>query len=69
MSARLPGVSSAPPTPCSIRAATRASTFGANPHSTLATANQTVPITKIRRRPNRSPSDPPSRMRAARVRV
>ena len=35
--ARLPGVSSAPPTPCSARAAISVSTFGASPHSAEAT--------------------------------
>ena len=63
--ARLPGVSSAPPTPCSTRAAISTSGFGASPHSSEASANQIVPITKIRRRPNRSPSEPPSRIRLA----
>ena len=49
--ARLPGVSSAPPTPCSARAAMSTATFGASPHSSDAIANQTVPITNILRRP------------------
>ena len=67
--ARLLGVSSAPPMPCSALAATRTPIEGANPHSAEARANHTVPTTNIRRRPSRSDSDPPSRMRAARVRV
>ena len=49
--ARLPGVSSAPPTPCRARAAISTPTVGASPHSSDATANQTVPITNILRRP------------------
>ena len=49
--ARLPGVSSAAPTPCSARAAISSGAVGASPHSSDATANQTTPITKTRRRP------------------
>ena len=63
--ARLPGVSRAPPTPWSTRAAISTSALGARPHSSEAAANQIVPITKTRRRPNRSPSEPPSRIRLA----
>ena len=63
---RLPGVSSAAPMPCRIRATISTSGVGAMPHNSEAAANQTVPTTKIRRRPNRSPSDPPSRISAAR---
>ena len=65
--ARLPGVSSAPPTPCSARAATRAHPVGARPHTKEARANHTTPTRKTRRRPYRSPSTPPSRMNAASV--
>jgi hypothetical protein len=39
------------------------------PHSTDATANQTTPTRKIRRRPNRSPRAPPTRSKPASVRV
>ena len=49
--ARLPGVSSAPPTPCKARAAISTPTFGAIPHSSDATANHTVPMTNTFRRP------------------
>ena len=49
--ARLPGVSSAPPTPCRARAAISTSTFGATPHSSDASANHTTPITNTFRRP------------------
>ena len=40
---------------------------GAMPQQAEARANQTTPTMKIFLRPNRSPSDPPSRMKAARV--
>src|SRR6516164_4541316 len=40
---RLPGVSSAPPTPCRARAAISTPAVGASPHSSEATANQTMP--------------------------
>ena len=65
--ARLPGVSSAPPTPCSAREATRTSALGASPQASEAAANHTTPTTNTRRRPNRSPSTPPTRMNAASV--
>ena len=67
--ARLPGVSSAPPTPCSARAAISSGAVGASPQSSDASANQTTPITKTRRRPYRSPSEPPSRISDASVSV
>ena len=69
MMARLPGVSSAPPMPCTARARTRTSMVGATAHAIDATANSTTPATKTRRRPSRSPRDPPTRIRAARVSV
>ncbi|MGX1254689.1 hypothetical protein RKD48_007200 [Streptomyces ambofaciens] len=62
-----PGVSSAPPTPCSARAAMSVVVSGAMAHSREATANHPRPRTKMRRRPNRSPREPPSRMSPARV--
>ena len=49
--ARLPGVRSAPPTPCSRRAPISASALGAIAQSREATVNQATPMTKIRRRP------------------
>jgi hypothetical protein len=49
--ARLPGVSSAPPMPCSSRAAMSAWTFGAAAQSGDAAVNRVVPATKMRRRP------------------
>ena len=60
-------MSRAAPTPWSARAAISASIEGARAHSPEATANQTTPDTKSRRRPKRSPSDPPSSSRPARV--
>ena len=68
-SARLPGVSSAPPTPCSPRASTSVLASGARPQSADARPNHTAPMTNTRRRPNRSPRLPPSSSRPARVRV
>ena len=62
--ARLPGVSSAPPTPCTTRASTRNTAVGATAHSSEPMANTTMPSWKMRLRPKRSPSDPPSRMSA-----
>ncbi|AXE87553.1 hypothetical protein C1703_21365 [Streptomyces sp. Go-475] len=41
--------------------------FGAIPHSSEATANHTTPTTNTFRRPNRSPSAPPSRISPASV--
>jgi hypothetical protein len=67
ISARDPGVSSAPPMPCNARAAISISAFGASPHMTDASVNHTTPTTNTRRRPNRSPSAPPSRISPARV--
>ena len=67
--ARLPGVSSAPPMPCTARAAINTSMFGAAAQASDAIANQATPSSKIRRRPMRSPSVPPSSRNAARVNV
>ena len=67
MMASDPGVSRAPPTPCSARAAMRAPMLGAAPQARLARANQITPIVKIRLRPKRSPRDPPSRISEASV--
>jgi hypothetical protein len=62
MIARLPGVRSAPPTPCSTLAAMRNSAVGASAHSREAPVKAITPITNTRRRPTRSPSEPPSRI-------
>ena len=66
-SARLPGVSSAAPTPWIARAAISVSISGAREQSTEATANQATPDTNTRRRPKRSPSEPPISSSPARV--
>ena len=52
--ARLPGVSSAPPTPCRPRAAISSSMLGAVAQMSDATANHATPTMNRRRRPNRS---------------
>ena len=67
--ARLPGVNSAPPTPCNAREAISIPTFSASPQSIEASANHSTPATNRRRLPKRSPRDPPSRMRQASVSV
>ncbi len=67
MIARLPGTSSAPPIPCSARATMSTSVFGAAPQITEAAVNDSSPKTKTRRRPKRSPSEPPRMIRAPRV--
>ena len=56
-----PGTSSAPATPCSARAATRNSTEGASAQSAEVAAKASSPATNMRRRPNWSPSEPPTR--------
>ena len=53
------GVSSAPESPCSARAATSASIVGAIAHSTEVTPNPITPATNTRRSPITSPSEPP----------
>jgi len=66
MSARLPGTRRAPPTPCTARRPTSHSTDGAHPHAADAVANTAVPTMNTRRRPNRSPAAPPTRISAPR---
>ncbi len=56
------------PLQCS-RAAISASIVGAMAHSADAAANQMTPTVKTRRRPYRSPGEPPSRMNQPSVRV
>ncbi len=56
------GTSSAPATPCSARAATSAPIDGASAHASDVMPKPATPIAKIRRSPNRSPSDPPTRI-------
>ena len=69
MMARLAGVSSAAATPWAARATISISMFGESPHQTEVAAKSTVPITKIRFLPKRSPSTPPTRSNAARKRA
>jgi hypothetical protein len=69
MIARLAGVISAPPTPCTARAAMSQSMPGAAAHSTDAAVNQLNPARKTRRRPHRSLSEPASSISEARVSV
>ena len=52
------GVSSAPNTPWSARAATSSSTVGAIAQKTDVTPNPATPSANMRRAPNRSPSEP-----------
>ena len=49
--ARLPGVSNAPPIPCTMRATMSAVESGASPQTAEETVNQTTPTQKTRRRP------------------
>ena len=51
MMARLPGTRSAPPIPCSVRAAIRCRISGARPHQTDAAAKITMPAANMRMRP------------------
>ena len=60
--ARLPGVSSAPPTPCRTRAAISSRRSGRARRAARPARTRPTPTTKTRRRPNRSPSAPPSRI-------
>ena len=69
MMASEPGVSSAPPMPCSARAAISTPMSGARPHRAEVIANQVTPMRNTRRRPNLSPSAPPSRISPASVSV
>ena len=62
MTARALGVSSAPKTPCSARAATSTSIVGASAHSSDATPKPATPSENTRRSPYTSPSEPPTRI-------
>jgi hypothetical protein len=64
--ARLVGVSRAPATPWAARAMIRVDESRARPHQIEVRVNSTVPMMKSRRRPNRSPSAPPTSTSAAR---
>ena len=67
MIARLPGVSSAAPTPWSSRPAISQPAEGAHAHSSDATANHATPTRNTRTRPHRSPNEPPMSTIDARV--
>ena len=56
-----PGTSSAPAIPCRARAAIRNSTVGATAQRIEVAPKAIRPKTNIRRRPNWSPSEPPTR--------
>ncbi len=56
------GINSAPATPSSARNAIRKPIVGASAHSSEATPKPPTPSAKIRRSPNRSPSEPPTRI-------
>ncbi len=58
--AREPGTSSAPASPCSAREPIRIWLVGATAHITEVIAKPTRPRMNIRRRPNWSPSAPPT---------
>jgi len=64
--AKLPGVASAPPTPWMQRAISSSPIEPAAAQPADAQANSAIPMTKIRRRPKMSPSDPPMRINADR---
>ena len=66
---RVSGVTIAPPSPCTARAAMSASTEGASAAATDAAVKMPSPITKSRRRPKRSPSAAPVRRKTANVSV
>ena len=59
MIARLPGTSSDALIPWMQRAAIKVAVDGATPHNSDAAAKPSSPIMNMRRRPNRSPSEPP----------
>ena len=65
--ARAVGATIAPPTPCSARAASSHACEVANPPSSEATENRTMPAMKTRRRPRMSPARPPSSSRPPKV--
>jgi hypothetical protein len=69
MVARLAGVISAPPIPCTARAAMSQPMLGAAAHSTDAAVNQLSPARNTRRCPHRSLSEPATRISDARVSV
>jgi hypothetical protein len=63
------GVNSAPPAPCTARAATSAPIVGASAAAAEPAVKTATPIVNIRRRPNRSPSAPPVSSSTAKLSV
>jgi hypothetical protein len=63
------GMTTAPPSPCTARAATSAPTLGASAAAADATVKTDMPTAKTRRRPNRSPSAAPGSRKTANIRV
>ena len=61
------GATMAAPTPCSARAPSSHAWVVANPPSSEATANRTMPAMNTRRRPRMSPARPPSSRRPPKV--
>lgn len=59
MSASICGTMAAAVAPCSTRNPTRAQAFQASPHSSEARVKAIMPMTNMRRCPNRSPRRPP----------
>jgi hypothetical protein len=53
---KLSGSTTAPPSPCTVRAAINSDRFGARAQATEATVNRASPMVKTFRRPSRSPS-------------
>ena len=66
ISARLPGMSNAPPTPCTPLAIISHRISGETPHNAEAVEKSTTPMTKTLRRPYKSPKAPPISSSAAR---
>ncbi len=66
ISARLPGTSSAAPTPCTARAAINCCTSPDAAQASDARPKIATPMAKTRRRPKRSPNEPPTSSSAAR---
>jgi hypothetical protein len=69
MMARLPGTSSAAPIPWTPRATISGVAPRDRPQASDAAPNSTTPAANTRRRPKRSPSAPPTRIRADRSRA
>ncbi|OIQ79190.1 hypothetical protein GALL_390710 [mine drainage metagenome] len=66
---RVNGRTSAPPAPCTARAATSQPAVGANAAAALAKVNTDNPRANMRRRPNRSPRAAPVSRRTPKLRV